>query len=176
MELSDFVRIGDQEPPLRFLIIGGWAVAAHGNPRTTFDVDFMVRRADRDEWFARATACGLRLFRESRTFAQFTPPAGDSFDLMFADEPTFEKMWEASEERRFGEVSARIPCLDHLLALKLHALRQNLSHRASKGADDVEVLIWRHGINLADPHYEALFLKYGNRELYDTFVRILRPA
>jgi hypothetical protein len=173
MELADFVRMGNQKPALRFLIIGGWAVGAHGNPRTTFDVDFMIRRADRDAWFERAMAGELTLFRESRTFAQFTQPDGDGFDLMFAEDSTFEPMWEASEERTFGDVKARIPCLDHLLALKLHALRQNLSYRTSKDADDVEVLLRRHEINLRDPHYEALLLKYGNREIYETFVRIL---
>lgn len=174
MELPDFVQIGNQAPPLRFLIIGGWAVGAHGNPRATFDVDFMIRRADRDAWFDRAMAGGMKLFRESGAFAQFTQPVGDGFDLMFVDDQTFGKMWDASEERTFGELKARVPCLDHLLALKLHALRQNLSHRTSKDADDVEVLLRRHEINLGDPHYETLFLKYGNRELYETFVRILR--
>ena len=69
---------------------------------------------------------------------------------------------------------ARIPCLDHLLALKLHALRQALPHRTSKDAEDVEILMCRHGLNLRDPHYEQLFLKYGNREIYETFLRLMR--
>ncbi len=30
MEIADFIRLGHQEPALRFLIIGGWAVGAHG--------------------------------------------------------------------------------------------------------------------------------------------------
>ncbi len=174
MELPDFVQMGTEPPALGFLIIGGWAVGAHGNPRATFDVDFMIRRADREVWFERATAHGLKLFRESGAFAQFTQKVGDGFDLMFVDDQTFGKMWEASEERSFGEIKARVPCLDHLLALKLHALRQNLSHRTSKDADDVEVLLRRHEIDLNDPHYQTLFLKYGTRELYETFVRLLR--
>ncbi len=174
MELPDFIQIGSQTPSLRFLIIGGWAVGAHGNPRATFDVDFMIRRADRAAWFERAVSRGMKLFRESGAFAQFTQPAGDGFDLMFVDDRTFGMMWDASEERDFGEIKARVPCLDHLLALKLHALRQNLAHRTSKDADDVEVLLRRHEINLGDPHYETLFLKYGTHELYEAFVRILR--
>ncbi len=160
MELPDFIQIGNQAPPLRFLIIGGWAVGAHGNPRATFDVDFMIRRADRDGWFERAMACGMKLFRESGAFAQFTQ-AGDAFDLMLVADQTFGKMWDASEARAFGEMKARVPCLDHLLALKLHALRQNLAHRTSKDADDVEVLLRRHEINLGDSHYKTLFLKYA---------------
>ena len=176
MELPDFIRMGNAEPVLRYLIIGGWAVGAHGHSRATFDVDFMVRRVDRDAWVERTTTHGLKLFRESGAFAQFTQPAGDGFDLMFVGEPTFNQIWATAEERTFAGVSARVPCLDHLLALKLHALRQNLAHRTSKDADDVEVLLRRHELNLADPHYEALFLKYGTREIYETFVRILGHA
>ena len=122
MELPDFVRMGNEAPPLRFLIIGGWAVASHGNPRATFDVDFMIRRADREAWIQRVTAHGLKLFRESVVFAQLSQEAGDGLDPMFVDDETFGKIWEASEQRTFGEVNARVPCLDHLLALKLHAL------------------------------------------------------
>jgi hypothetical protein len=95
-------------------------------------------------------------------------------DLMFVDDPTFDRMWQASEESDFGGSPAHIPCLDHLLALKLHALKQSLPHRTSKDAEDVEILARRNGLKLSDPHYEQLFLKYGSREIYDTFLRLLR--
>lgn len=53
MELPEFIRLGKQEPALQFLIIGGYAVATHGRKRATFDVDFLVRPADRVAWFTR---------------------------------------------------------------------------------------------------------------------------
>ena len=175
MDLIDFIRIGNQEPPLRFLIIGGYAVGAHGHTRATFDVDFLVRRDDHDLWFTRITSAGLKLFGETKAFAQFTQPeGGDGMDLMFVDDPTFEQMWQASGEREFGGSRARIPSLDHLLALKLHALKQAPPHRTSKDAQDVEILVRRNGLNLSEPRYEQLFVKYGNREIYETFLRILR--
>ena len=175
MELADFIRLGHQEPSLRFLIIGGYAVAAHGHTRATFDVDLLVRRVDRDAWFTRLAASGLKLFGETRAFAQFSQPqGGDGLDLMFVDEPTFDRMWQTSEERDFGGSRASIPCLDHVLALKLHALKHSLPHRTSKDAEDVEILVRRHGLNLSDQRYEHLFLKYGNREIYDTFLRLVR--
>jgi len=37
MELADLIQIGHQEPPLWFLIIGGYAVAVHGHTRATFE-------------------------------------------------------------------------------------------------------------------------------------------
>ena len=177
MELADFIRLGQQDPPLPFLIIGGYAVAAHGHTRATFDVDFLVRRGERAAWFSRLTAAGLKLFGETTAFAQFSQPeAGNELDLMLVEESTFDRMWQASEERDFGGNRARVPCLDHLLALKLHALKQILPHRASKDAEDVEMLVRRHGLNLREPRYEQLFLKFGSRELYDTFLRILRHS
>ncbi len=177
MELPDFIQLGNREPALRFLVIGGYAVAAHGHTRATFDVDFLVRRADREAWMARVIPTGPTLFGQSNTFIQFSPPdGGDGLDLMLVDDGAFERLWQESEECDFGATRARVPSLDHLLALKLHALKQSLPHRTSKDAEDVEILVRRNRINLSDPHYEQLFLKYGSRDIYDTFVRLLRNS
>ena len=107
-------------------------------------------------------------------FAQFSQTDGDPLDLMFVNSTTFEQMWTGSEERAFLGTKARIPSLDHLLALKLHALKQGLQHRTFKDADDVETLLKLNGLDIATPHYEQLFLKYGSREIYETFLRICR--
>ena len=175
MELPDFIDMGQREPALRFLIIGGYAVAAHGHTRATFDVDFLVRRSEQSMWMSRAVEVGLKLESVTNNFAQFsqTTPA-DALDLMFVEDPTFDQMWQASEERTFGRGRARIPRLDHLIALKLHALKQSLPHRTAKDAEDVETLVRRHALKLSDPQYKQLFLKYGTQELYETFLRILR--
>jgi len=168
MDLIDFIRLGNETPTLRFLIIGGYAVAAHGHTRATFDVDFLVRRNDHDTWFQRITTAGLKLFGETNVFAQFSQErGGDGLDLMFVDEPTFEQMWQASEERDFAGSRARIPCLDHLLALKLHALKQARPHRTSKDAEDVEILIRRNALDLSEPRYEQLKLSSGSCEIRD---------
>ena len=175
MELPDFVDLGHRAPALRFLVIGGYAVGAHGHTRSTFDVDFLVRRADREAWISRLAAAGLSLFAETRAFAQFTQSqGGDGLDLMFVDESTFDEFWNASELRDFDRVQMRLPSLDHLLALKLHALKQGLAHRTSKDAEDVQMLVRRNHLNIKDPHYKELFLKYGTREIYETILRILR--
>ncbi len=174
MELGDFILLGQREPALRFLIIGGYAVGAHGFARATFDVDFLVRSAERQVWNARLRDAGLKMFGETQAFAQFVQQDGDGLDLMFVNDATFEQMWTGSVERDFGPVHARIPSLDHLIALKLHALKQALPHRTSKDAQDVEMLVRRNKIDLRNPHYEQLFLKYGTRELYETFDRIVR--
>ncbi len=80
-------------------------------------------------------------------------------------------MFEAGREQSFGQVVAKVPSLEHLLALKLHALRLKIPHRFSKDADDVEMLIRRNQVDLEDPVIKDLFLKHGTEELYAAFLR-----
>ena len=174
MKISDFIQLANQAPALKFLVIGGYAVGAHGHTRTTFDVDFLARRDDRGEWLRRSAQAGLRLIGETNAFAQFSQDDADGFDLMFVNEETFAQMWAASVEKEFNGACAKTPSLDHLLALKLHALKQKMAHRTSKDAEDVELLVRRNGLDISQPWYEQLFLKYGTREIYETFLRILR--
>lgn len=174
MTIGDFIRMGNAPPALRFMVIGGWAVGAHGHTRSTFDVDFLVPCEDRGQWFKKTSDQGLTKSAEQNTFAQFGQKDGDGLDLMFVSSSTFEKMWANSEERQFEGVQARTVSLDHLLALKLHAINQQLPHRTSKDCDDVEVLVRRHQLDLKQPKYEQLFLKYATREIYETFLRIIQ--
>ena len=174
MNIEGFIELANKPQALRFLVIGGYAVGVHGHPRATYDVDFLAPAEDRNVWAERLGNAGLKKIAETNTFAQFSQEAGEGFDVMFVHSETFEKMWTASQPISFGQSNARVPALDHLLALKLHALKQNLRHRTSKDADDVEVLIRRNKLDILNPKYEDLFLKYGNREIYETFLRILR--
>lgn len=174
MTIDGFIELGNKPPALRFLVIGGWAVGAHGHTRATFDVDFLVLKHDRAAWIDKMTLAGFTKVSEANTFAQFSQETGDGFDLMFVNAETFEQMWNASQEQEFKGQRARLPSLDHLLALKLHALKQKLPHRTSKDAEDVELLVRRNRLDISQPQYERLFLKYGSREIYETFLRILR--
>jgi hypothetical protein len=175
MELQDFVGIARHEPALRFMIIGGYAVAAHGHTRATFDVDFLVSKEDRRKWRHRLLDRGFQLISETAAFAQFSPPnQSTGLDLMFVAEATFEQFWAGAESKEFGTTTASVPALDHLLALKLHVLKQGLPHRTSKDAEDVEMLVRRNYLDLDNQRYEQLFLKYGNREIYETIKRVLR--
>ena len=174
MNISDFIALAKSAPTLRFLVIGGYAVAAHGHTRTTFDIDFLVLKEDRRKWMERLTASGLSTTAETNAFAQFSQKEGEGLDLMFVNAETFELMWNASEERQFGAMAGRVPGLDHLIALKLHALKQKVAHRTSKDAEDVEILVRRNGLDITREHYKELFQKYGTLEIYETFLRILR--
>ncbi|MGV3773876.1 MAG: hypothetical protein ACO1QB_13315 [Verrucomicrobiales bacterium] len=128
--IAGFCSLGSENPALSYLVIGGYAVAAHGPE--------------------------------------------DAFDLMLVHASTFEKFGTSSEARVFNGIPARVPGLDHLLALKLHALKQGSARRSFKDAEDVEMLIRRNKIDLTQEHYRNLFLKHGTSEIYETILRILK--
>src|SRR4051812_22242263 len=98
MGIEDFIRLGDAPPALRFLLIGGYAVGAHGFTRTTLDVDFLVNRGDRDLWLKKIEGAGLKKIAETTTFIQFSQEVGDGLDLMIVSGETFEKLWSESKE------------------------------------------------------------------------------
>ena len=40
-DFKDFIQLLNKNN-VRYLLVGGWAVAAHGHPRTTKDIDFLI--------------------------------------------------------------------------------------------------------------------------------------
>jgi hypothetical protein len=64
VELPEIIELVHRAPPLRFLVIGGYAVAAHGYARVTFDADLLVNRTDREAWFGRPTNQGFRILQQ----------------------------------------------------------------------------------------------------------------
>jgi len=171
--LPDFIRLAGESPPLKHLVIGGFAVGVHGFTRPTFDVDFLIRRSDLEAWKRKLSGAGLILIAEQTAFAQFSQrEGGDGLDLMVVNEETFQRMDSAAVVASFDAVAGRVVGLDHLLALKLHVLRQALPRRTGKDAQDVEELLRRNRIPLETDHYRSLFLRYGDQQLYETFLRL----
>lgn len=158
------------------MIIGGMAVIAHGYPRDTFDLDYLVRRSDREAWKIALAAHEYRLAYEHDNFAQFTAEPGETdVDLMFVNDSTFDVMFAASAVQDTGASQARFPSLEHLIALKLHVLKQGLRHRMLKDMDDVINLLLANRVDLRQENWRKLFEKYGNRELYEKIARAIAP-
>ncbi len=84
MDLAGYIQMANEKPRLRFLVIGGYAVAAHGHARATFDVDLLADRSERDRWTLRAAQYQLKLVSSNQVFAQLSPAeSGEDLDLMF---------------------------------------------------------------------------------------------
>jgi hypothetical protein len=71
MDFKQVDALASPEPPLPYLVIGGYAVAAHGYSRLTFDIDILVRRVDKEVWHERCLKAGLRCIGRSNSFSQY---------------------------------------------------------------------------------------------------------
>ena len=173
MNFKQVDAIASQDPALPYLVIGGYAVAAHGYSRLTFDIDILVRRVDKEVWHERCLKAGLRCIGRSNSFSQYDG-SDKRLDLMLVDEQSFYKMDYDCITQDYNQIQTKVVGLDHLIALKLHALKNAPEHRVSKDFNDIEMLAKHHGLQLKSDHYKRHFLKYGTGQIYETLLRCLK--
>lgn len=156
-----------------FLVIGGYAVNAHGYARQTADLDILVVKADRDFWKEVLLKNGYTIFSEHENFAQWTPPVIGQLpvDFMFVNEQTFFKMYPEAVEGILIGVKIKYPSLMHLLALKMHVIKQALPHRELKDLYDVIQLVQINRVDTQSQSFKELCEKFGNAKIYETLVR-----
>jgi len=84
---------------------------------------------------------------------------------MKVDERTFETLMSASQESKLFGHSVRIPCPEHLVALKLHAIRQEGRVRKEQDWADVIGLIRSCGLDPENGDFHQLIERYGGPEV-----------
>lgn len=152
-----------------FLVVGGYAVFAHGYLRLTDDLDLIVQRGQRAQLSKLLGDLGMSVKHDADTFLQFDPPdeAGMEVDLMFVSEDVFARLEQASVEAAVEGTRVRVVALPHLIALKCHALQHSKSLRRLKDMDDLVQLILINRLDLHEPELRATILKHGNAEIYE---------
>lgn len=162
-----------QRRELKFIVIGGLAVVIHGYSRDTADLDLLVRRNDRGAWLAMLSDLGYTLFQERENFIQLAPPKQGAWpvDLMLVQDSTFFPMVESAMTSDMYGARVKIPTLDHLLALKLHALKHGHIGRYTKDLLDVEALVRVNALDMKSERMKQLFTKYGTMKLYEQVSR-----
>ena len=90
---------------------------------------------------------------------------------MLVNSSTFEKMWARSIPLPEPSGSLRIVSAEHLVALKLHVLKQDLEHRRLRDFLDVVDVIKQNKLDLHGPEMLELFEKFGTPELYQKIKR-----
>ena len=141
-----FFEILDQETRkrnLRFLVIGGLAVNLYGYSRDTADLDLLVSVPQRESWLGLFSELGYTIYKDAGVFIQLSPPKQGAWpvDLMLVQQETSATMFAAGHEEELYGTHSRIPSLEHLIALKLHALKNGRLERYLKDYLDVENLM-----------------------------------
>lgn len=169
-----FARLDEatRQAGLSFLLIGGNAVNAHGFGRTTKDVDLLICVADSEKWVNALESDGYQIEHHGNHFLQLSAAAKDStpVDFMLVNPATFAQMKAAATTTTIDNYNFLVPSLEHLLALKFHALKHGPSQRGYKDLVDVLSLIDANGIDVRGDKFRALCDKYGNKEIYERII------
>jgi hypothetical protein len=127
---------------IRVFVVGGYAVNGHGFSRMTQDSDCLIVASDlpkADDIFREDGFIKVRQLPSHARFynASFFPPL---VDILLVNESTFEKMWSERVPCEYHGHALQIPHLEHLIAMKLHAIR-NQPDRHSKDLLDIHELM-----------------------------------
>ncbi len=143
MTFFETIATASRAGNLRFLVIGGLAINFYGYSRETGDLDLLICCDGREQWLRLFSDLNYSVFRDSRSFLQLSPLEQGAWpvDLMLVRQGTFEPMFTAGRDVNLYDVQLRIPSLEHLLMLKLHALKHTRLSRFLKDFLDVEYLI-----------------------------------
>jgi hypothetical protein len=106
------------------LLIGGFAVNYYHVTRQTLDVDFLTTSEDFKKIRPVLRQAGYRDAYVRKIFVRLDHKSKDMLDLdfLFADHDTLREMIRYGKKIKLAGEVFTIPSLDHLLALKLHAL------------------------------------------------------
>jgi hypothetical protein len=152
---------------LPLLLIGGWAVQAHGYARNTLDVDCLIAIENDPVMAEELTKAGFECFEEKPSFRRFRHRIDSLIvlDVMRVNASTFEKMWSGSESATVSGVELRVPALAHLIALKLHAAQNE--HRVEKDLADIFALLRGNPGEIPAAELRMLCDQFGTPELAD---------
>ena len=164
-EVFDLLFRVQRRAGLDLIVIGGWAVQAHGYSRNTVDVDCMTAVENDVPLGAELIKAGFECFEEKPAFRRFRHKLDSLMvlDVMRVNADTFRKMWESSQTIDLSGISLRIPSLAHLIALKLHAAQNE--HRTQKDMADIVQLLTANPGKIASADLRQLCDRFGTPAL-----------
>ncbi len=156
-----------------FLICGGHAASYLGEQRFTADLDLLVNAEDLPFWRSIAEGVGYQCYHERGATLQFSPPLTSMMPLDFigVDPESFNALLAAALDAEILGVDCKLPSHRHLIAMKLHALKENFEERKFKDIPDIRSLAEACGMELRGEEFSELNKQYGSQEIYDEVIR-----
>lgn len=150
-------------------MIGGFAVNYYKVSRQTADIDFLITKEDFEKLSPLLEKEGFRKDYEQEVFARLFGSSSYLMDadFMFVDKDTLDKIIKEGKEISIAGQKFMVPSLNHLIALKLHAVRYNPRIREYKDLPDIIQLVRINKLDVKDSEFKDLCLKYGTEELYN---------
>lgn len=137
-----------------------------GFARMTIDIDLLVPVEKRSQWLDLMRELGFRLLHGTEAFAQFEPGAAGMppVDLMFVDAPTWKNLDAEAREETVADQPVRIPRIEHLIALKLHAAASPARDTREQDWEDIRQMVRTWRLDPADAYFHEVILRHGGEE------------
>ncbi len=157
----------------RLAVVGALGLHAYGHSRATFDLDLITRLDAQRPLVAFLEELGYETQHVSNGFSNHThtDPDWGGIDVLYVDEETARQLFSAcTRTLSLGEREAPVPSAEHLVAMKVQAMRNDPSRQLQDLAD-VQYLL---GLPETDRETaRAYFEKAGMIEWYDKLIERL---
>lgn len=150
------------------LLIGAYAMQAYSVIRQTLDVDVLISEADASEVDAGLRRAGYTEVARSEIFARYRNSSVElaDVDVLYVDNETAKRMVREAREYPLAETTCLVPRLSHLLALKLHAIRNDPRRESRDFADIIELVRANPG-GVGRDELNGLCVRYGPEGIWE---------
>lgn len=157
------------------ILIGGFAVNFYKVTRGTRDVDFLMTKDDFKKIEKTLIEAGYAEDFATNVAVRMSN-ARDAMDIdfMIVDEATRDKILQEGQKTTIAGTDLVIPSLNHLIALKLHAIRYGSKTRMWKDLPDIIDLIKINKIDFESTGFKDICLKFGTEEIYKNILGVLK--
>lgn len=156
-----------------FALAGAFALHAYGLSRATVDLDFVVESTVRERLVTFLESLGYQTLHASAGYSNHLhpDPAMGRVDFIYVAGETSRRLFAArGGTLRSGQRELPVPRAEHLVAMKVHAMK-NDPGRALQDMADIRFLIQLPGVD--EEEIRGYFEKAGLRERYDEIKRSL---
>ncbi len=158
----DILAKGLAQHKVEALLIGGYALPAYGVMRQTVDVDCLMAETDIRALYDILSKVGYVEKEKTENFVRYSHHSLYlmDVDVVLVDRSTFEKMVKESVIYRIGKIQMRVPSLTHLIALKLHAIKNN-PERENRDMGDIVELLKSNAGKISETGLQSICSGYG---------------
>jgi predicted nucleotidyltransferase len=173
MKILDLIYQQAKKKGLEFILIGGHAINAMGDRRQTRDIDLVICESDSNQWKELLLALGYEELNFSDAFLQFNPTdvAQWPVDIILVNKETYNGLRDQAKAMNIGgQYDVLIPAVEHLIAMKLHTLKQGNQERKLRDLLDVITLVRHNQMDVHSDNFKQLCEIYATPEIYEEII------
>lgn len=173
MLLLDYCALLLARTKARHALIGGAALAAHGCPRNTLDVDYLLAKDDLAVVHMALIQDGFTQLQASADVACFLRAPIERVDFVLAHRPLALDMLHQAQRIMIGAHTQSVASVEDLIGLKLQAVlgdkKRSFQHQA-----DIDALVTKHQSTLDEARVRRYYQHFQREHLWDETIQRLR--